>query len=80
MSRVAISVTREGEGMDALMDSRFGRAEAFLVVDRETGEVVETLQEAGFSISGSNNVVQQGNHNINIGKARDVSINRPKTD
>jgi hypothetical protein len=28
MSRIAISVTRQGEGMDALMDGRFGRAEA----------------------------------------------------
>ena len=43
MGRIAISVTHEGEGMDALMDGRFGRAEAFLVVERESGEVVETI-------------------------------------
>jgi predicted Fe-Mo cluster-binding NifX family protein len=29
--------------MHAVMDSRFGRAEAFLVVERDSGEVVETI-------------------------------------
>ena len=43
MGRIAISVTRGGEGMNALMDGRFGRAEAFLVLERETGEVVEMI-------------------------------------
>ena len=51
MSRVAISVTREGEGMDALMDGRFGRAEAFLVVDGETREVVETIDNVSVGAS-----------------------------
>ena len=51
MGRIAISVTRQGEGMDALMDGRFGRAEAFLVVDRETGEVVETIDNASVGAS-----------------------------
>lgn len=51
MGRIAISVTREGEGMQALMDSRFGRAEAFLVVDRKTGDVVETIENASVAAS-----------------------------
>lgn len=51
MGRIAISVTHEGEGMDALMDGRFGRAEAFLMVDRESGEVVETIDNASVSAS-----------------------------
>lgn len=51
MGRIAISVTHEGEGMDALMDGRFGRAEAFLLVDRETREVVETVDNASVSAS-----------------------------
>jgi predicted Fe-Mo cluster-binding NifX family protein len=51
MGRIAISVTHEGEGMDALMDGRFGRAEAFLLVDRQTGEVVETIDNASVGAS-----------------------------
>lgn len=51
MGRIAISVTREGEGTHALMDGRFGRAEAFLVVDRETGEVVETIDNVSVGAS-----------------------------
>jgi predicted Fe-Mo cluster-binding NifX family protein len=51
MSRIAISVTHEGEGMNALMDGRFGRAEAFLVVDRGSGEVVETIDNASAGAS-----------------------------
>ena len=51
MGRIAISVTHEGEGMDALMDGRFGRAEAFLMVDRESGEVVETIDNASVAAS-----------------------------
>jgi predicted Fe-Mo cluster-binding NifX family protein len=51
MSRIAISVTHAGQGMDALMDGRFGRAEAFLVVDRESGEVVETIDNASVGAS-----------------------------
>ncbi len=51
MGRIAISVTRQGEGMDAVMDGRFGRAEAFLVVDSETGEVVDTIDNAAVGAS-----------------------------
>jgi predicted Fe-Mo cluster-binding NifX family protein len=51
MGRIAISVTHEGEGMDTLMDGRFGRAEAFLVVDRESGEVVETIENTSVGAS-----------------------------
>jgi predicted Fe-Mo cluster-binding NifX family protein len=51
MSRIGISVTRDGEGMHAVMDSRFGRAEAFLVVERESGEVVETIGNASVGSS-----------------------------
>jgi predicted Fe-Mo cluster-binding NifX family protein len=51
MGRIAISVTRDGEGMRAVMDGRFGRAEAFLVVERESGEVVETIDNASAGAS-----------------------------
>ena len=51
MGRIAISVTRDGEGMHAVMDGRFGRAEAFLVVEREGGEVVETIDNASVGAS-----------------------------
>ena len=51
MGRIAISVTRDGEGMHAVMDGRFGRAEAFLVVERESGEVVETIDNASVGAS-----------------------------
>jgi predicted Fe-Mo cluster-binding NifX family protein len=46
MDRVAISVLRDFEGLCASMDSRFGRAKAFLVVDKKTGKTIETLQNA----------------------------------
>ena len=51
MGRIAVSVTRQGEGTDALMDGRFGRAEAFLVVERESGEVVETIDNVSVGAS-----------------------------
>ncbi|MDB4433230.1 hypothetical protein N9166_00655 [bacterium] len=51
MRRIAISVTSGGKGMNALMDDRFGRAEAFLVVERETGEAVETIVNASVAAS-----------------------------
>ena len=66
MGRIAISVTHEGEGMGALMDGRFGRAEAFLVVDRESGEVVETIDNAsvgashGAGIAAANTMKSEG--------------------
>ncbi len=51
MGRIAISVTRNGEGMQALMDDRFGRAEAFLVVDRESGKAIETIDNTSVNAS-----------------------------
>ena len=51
MARIAISVTRNGEGTQALMDGRFGRAEAFLVVDRESGEAVEIIDNTSVNAS-----------------------------
>jgi predicted Fe-Mo cluster-binding NifX family protein len=43
MGKVGISVVHHIEGLSAVMDDRFGRAEAFLVVDPDTGEVAGTL-------------------------------------
>ena len=51
MGRIAVSVTHQGEGMDALMDGRFGRAEAFLVVERKSGEAVETIANTSVDAS-----------------------------
>jgi predicted Fe-Mo cluster-binding NifX family protein len=44
MDRVAISILRDFEGLCASMDERFGRAKAFLVVDKETGKTIETIE------------------------------------
>jgi predicted Fe-Mo cluster-binding NifX family protein len=46
MSRIAISIVGNDNGLSALMDDRFGRAEAFLVVDGDTNEVLETIGNA----------------------------------
>ena len=46
MNRVAISIVPGEKGLDDQMDERFGRAEAFLVVDATTGETVETIDNA----------------------------------
>jgi predicted Fe-Mo cluster-binding NifX family protein len=43
MDRIAISVLRDFEGLCASMDERFGRAKAFLVVDKRTGKALEVL-------------------------------------
>jgi predicted Fe-Mo cluster-binding NifX family protein len=51
MSRIAISVLRGGQGLDAAMDDRFGRAEAFLVAERETGQSTETIDNASVNAS-----------------------------
>jgi predicted Fe-Mo cluster-binding NifX family protein len=46
MDRIAISILRNDKGLGDRMDDRFGRAEAFLVVDGATGEAVETIDNA----------------------------------
>lgn len=46
MDRIAISIVRNEKGLNDLMDERFGRAEAFLVIDGKTGEAVETIDNA----------------------------------
>jgi predicted Fe-Mo cluster-binding NifX family protein len=51
MDRVAISVRRDYEGLCASMDGRFGRAKAFLVVDRGTGKTVETIHNRSAEVS-----------------------------
>jgi predicted Fe-Mo cluster-binding NifX family protein len=44
LSKVAISVLGEGEGLLAFLDGRFGRAFAFLIVDSESNEVIATIE------------------------------------
>jgi predicted Fe-Mo cluster-binding NifX family protein len=51
MDRVAISVIRDYEGLCASMDARFGRAKAFLVVDKKTGRTVEIIENASADAS-----------------------------
>ncbi len=51
MVRIAMSVTRGGEGMHVLLDDRSRRAEALLVAQRETGEAVKTIDNASASAS-----------------------------
>jgi predicted Fe-Mo cluster-binding NifX family protein len=46
MDRIAITIVRNEKGLNDLMDDRFGRAQAFLVIDRATGEAVETIDNA----------------------------------
>ena len=38
-----VITTKNGEGLDAELDPRFGRCEAFLVVDSDSGKVVESV-------------------------------------
>jgi predicted Fe-Mo cluster-binding NifX family protein len=51
MGRIAISIRNAGEGLSAPMDDRFGRANAFLVVERETGEAIDTIDNASVAAS-----------------------------
>ena len=51
MDRVAISVLRDYEGLCASMDGRFGRAKAFLVVDKKTGKTLEMIENASADVS-----------------------------
>ena len=46
MDRVAISVQRDYDGLCASIDERFGRAKAFLVVDKKTGKAIETIENS----------------------------------
>ena len=43
MSSIAITVVAGSHDLSAVMDGRFGRAEQFLVIDSETGEVLRAL-------------------------------------
>lgn len=43
MSKVAITIGKKGQGLAAAMDERFGRAPRFLVVDSETAEVKQVV-------------------------------------
>ena len=51
MDTVAISIVPRDKGLSDPMDDRFGRAEAFLLVDRATGEAVETIDNASVHAS-----------------------------
>ncbi len=51
MSRIAISVPCGSRDLEASMDHRFGRAGAFLVVARETGQMIETIDNASVDVS-----------------------------
>jgi predicted Fe-Mo cluster-binding NifX family protein len=51
MDRIAISIVPSDKGLSDLMDDRFGRAAAFLVVDRDTGEAVETIDNTSVGAS-----------------------------
>ena len=49
---VKVVVTATGEGLDAQVDPRFGRAAAFVVVDLESGESFSIDNAAGVSAMG----------------------------
>lgn len=51
MNRIAISIVPNRRDLSDLMDNRFGRAEAFLVMDGITGEVVETIDNTSAGVS-----------------------------
>jgi len=51
MNRIAISVRHGRQGRHTSMDDRFGRAEAFLVVDEKTGEALETINNTSVNAS-----------------------------
>ena len=61
-----VAVTARGEGLDAQIDSRFGRAKVFVLVDTETldvenfdnAQVLNVPQGAG--IQAAKNVVERG--------------------
>jgi predicted Fe-Mo cluster-binding NifX family protein len=47
MCKVVITIAKRGEGLAAPMDDRFGRAPRFLIVERDSGEVLETAPNPG---------------------------------
>lgn len=51
MNRIAMSIVPNRGNLSDLIDDRFGRAEAFLVLDGMTGEVVETIANASAGAS-----------------------------
>lgn len=61
-----VAVTTVGDGLDAAVDPRFGRARKFLIVDTDTLEtrVVENRQNLlateGAGVQAGQNVVRQG--------------------
>ncbi len=61
-----VAVSAQGQTMDSAVDPRFGRAEAFVVVDTDTGEATahdnsQNLQAAqGAGIQAAQNVSQLG--------------------
>ncbi len=62
--KVVITIQGRGEGLDAPLDERFGRAERFLVVDGDSGEVLETIANPAVTAShgagtGAATLVQQ---------------------
>lgn len=61
-----VAVTAQGPGLDSLVDPRFGRAQYFLLIDTETGNLtahdnVQNLNAAqGAGIQAAQAVVQLG--------------------
>lgn len=44
MPRVAVPVCADGLDADGLMDARFGRADRFVVLDSDSGELLESFE------------------------------------
>jgi len=42
--RIAVSVLDREKGADAEIDPRFGRANGFIIVDEDSGEILESLE------------------------------------
>jgi len=64
VKKVVITIAQQGEGLAAPMDERFGRAPRFLVVQRDSGEVLDTAVNPGIAASrgagtGAATMVQQ---------------------
>ena len=61
-----LAVTSQGEGMNAPVDPRFGRARYFIVVDTETGEsstvdnAINLNASQGAGIQAGRNIVELG--------------------